>query len=399
MDNQFTIRAAIATILVFSTSAMGASTLTLARSFVLANDTAIYASVLNESNLADLKIGVQIQARYQFNSRDDAGTTLASPDDDITTGFVIRRAKIGIEGKVTDNIKGKIKFAFDRKTGVGKLEDAYAKWAINDDLTLKIGQFKQGLLREENMSSSKQLATDRSAVNETFNQDFSQGIELHFGGDKWRGLVGFTDGFKTGNTAFNSASEADYALNTRFEVLLGDADWSQFKQFTSWRGSDSGGMLGAALAYQSAGDTNPATALTIEMTTGTIDFSYVGDGWNGYAAGVWRKMDTGAVSIDDFGIVVQGGVFVADQDELFARWDAIFPDSANGATSEDFNSVTVGWNHYIIPESHAAKFTLDLAYYLDSTTGSIVKTSDGHNLLADSTDGQIGITAQLQLLF
>jgi Phosphate-selective porin O and P len=399
MDNQFTSRAAIAAILVYSASAMGASTLTLARSFELANDTAVYAGVLNESNLADLKIGLQIQARYQFNSRDDAGTTLASPDDDITTGFVIRRAKIGIEGKVTDNIKGKMKFAFDRKTGVGKLEDAYAKWAINDDLTLKIGQFKQGLLREENMSSSKQLATDRSAVNETFNQDFSQGIELHFGGDKWRGLIGFTDGFKTGNTAFSSASEADYALNTRFEVLLGDADWSQLKQFTSWRGSDSGGMLGAALAYQSAGDTNPATALTTEMTTGTIDFSYVGDGWNGYAAGVWRKMDTGAVSIDDFGIVVQGGVFVADQDELFARWDAIFPDSANGATSQDFNSVTVGWNHYIFPESHAAKFTLDLAYYLDSTTDSIVKTSDGHNLLADSTDGQIGITAQLQLLF
>jgi len=399
MDNQLTIRAAIATILVSSTSAMGASTLTLARSFELANDTAAYASVLNESNLADLKIGVQIQARYQFNSRDDAGTTLASPDDDITTGFVIRRAKIGIEGKVTDDIKGKIKFAFDRDGGVASLENAYMKWSISEDLTLKVGQFKQGLLREENMSSSRQLATDRSAVNETFNQDFSQGIELHFGGDKWRGLIGFTDGFKSRNTAFNSASEADYALNTRFEVLFGDADWSQFKQFTSWRGSVSGAMLGAALAYQSAGDTNPATALTTEMTTGTIDFSYVGDGWNGYAAGVWRKMDTGAVSIDDFGIVVQGGVFVTDQDELFARWDAIFPDSANGATSEDFNSVTVGWNHYIIPESHAAKFTLDLAYYLDSTTDSIVKTSDGHNLLADSTDGQIGITAQLQLLF
>ena len=61
--------------------------------------------------------------------------------------------------------------------------------------------------------------------------------------------------------------------------------------------------------------------------------------------------------------------------------------------------MTVGWNHYMVPESHAAKFTLDLRYYLDATTTSIVSTSDGHNLLADSEDGQFGLTAQMQFLF
>ncbi len=393
---------ALAFLLVASGSAIasGQADLNLARTYNLAHASEEYALLMRASNLAELKVDVQIQTRYQLNTRDDSGTTLASPDDDITAGFSIRRAKIGIKGKVTDNISGAMKFAFDRNGGAGSLETAYLKWAINDDLTLQVGQFKQGLIREENISSTRQLATDRSAVNETFNQDFSQGIELHFGGEQWRGLVGFTDGFKSRNTAFNSATEADYALNGRIEMLIGDADWSQFKQFTSWRGANAGGMLGAALAYQSAGDTNPSAAMSTSMTTGTIDFSYVADGWNLYAAGVWRNTDTGVgADLDDFGIVAQGGVFVSDNNELFARWDAVLPDDANGATGNDFHSVTIGWNHYIIPESHAAKFTLDLAYYLDSTTDSIVKTSDGHNLLADSEDGQIALTAQMQILF
>ncbi len=392
---------ALAFLLVVSGSALahGGTDLTLSRSYELMNTSSAYASLMNTSNLADLKVDVQIQTRYQLNARDDAGTTLASPDDDITTGFLIRRAKIGVKGKITDNIKGAMKFAFDRNGGTGSLETAYLKWSINDNLMLQAGQFKMGLLREENVSSTRQLATDRSAVNETFNQDFSQGIELHFGGEQWRGLVGFTDGFKSRNTAFNSTTEADYALNGRFELLIGDADWGQFKQFTSWRGSNTGGMLGAAIYYQSAGDTNPSTALSTNMTTGTVDFSYVGDGWNLYAAGVWRNTDNGTADFDDYGLIAQGGYFVSESNEIFARWDAVLPDDTRGATGNDFHSITVGWNHYIIPESHAAKFTFDLAYYLDPTTASIVKTSDGHNLLADSEDGQFALTAQMQILF
>ena len=399
MNNTLTAMTSLAAVLVASAGALGADDLKLARSYDLNYTSGEYSSLMNTSNIADLKFSLQIQARYQFNSRDDAGSTLASPEDDISTGFVIRRAKVGISGNVTDNIKGKIKFAFDRKTGIAKLEDANATWKINDDVSLKFGQFKSAVLREENVSSSKQLASDRSSVNETFNQDFSQGIEFGFGGDQWRAKVGFNDGFKTGSTAFNSASEADVSFYGRAEMLLGDASWGQFKQFTSFRGANSGGMIGAAFAYESAGDTNPSFTPTTDMSTATIDFSWVDDGWNFYAAGVWRSMDDGATSFDDYGLIAQGGCFVTDNNEIFARWDAVLPDEANGATGEDFNSVTVGWNHYMIPESHAAKFTLDIAYYLDSTTDSIVKTSDGHNLLSDSEDGQFAITAQMQILF
>lgn len=196
--------------------------------------------------------------------------------------------------------------------------------------------------------------------------------------------------------------EADYALNARFELLFGDAEWSQFDQFTSWRGSNQGSMLGAGIAFQSMGDTNPALASDVEMTTATVDYSFVADGWHFYVAGIWQNNDNGTTDTDDLGALVQGGVFVSDQDELFARWDAIFPDS-NRANDEDFNALAFGWNHYFTAESHAAKFTLQLDYYLDASdvASTIVTTSasGGHNLLSSTEDGQFGITAQMQFLF
>ena len=399
MKTSNTYKAALATVLISSAGALaGTDSLKLDRSYELMSVSNEYGTLLNESTFSDIKVGVQIQARYQYNKRDDS----ALGDDDTTMGFSMRRVKVGIEGKITDNMKGKVKFAFSRSSGAAALEDAYVKWTINDDVTLKIGQFKQGLIREENISSSKQLASDRSAVNETFNQDFSQGIEAHFGGDAWRGLVGFTDGFGTDNTAFNSAAEADYALNARVEFLFGEAEWSQFKQFTSFRGSNQGSMLGAGIAMQSMGNTNP-TPVETEMTTGTIDYSFVSDGWNFYLAGVWQNTDPAAgAATDDYGLIAQGGMFVSDQDELFARWDVVMADESNAPADNDFNSLTFGWNHYMIPESHAAKFTLDVNYYLEATSdNAIVSTSasGGHNLQASTEDGQVGITAQMQLLF
>jgi hypothetical protein len=395
---------ALAAVLAASAGLAQAETdLSLARSYELNNAASEYSSLLNNSNAANLKVSAQVQARYQANFRDDASTTLANPDDDTTIGFSIRRAKITVAGDVTDNISAQIRFAFDRNGGAAVLENAYADWAINDDLTLRMGQFKQQLIREENVSSSRQLASERSTVNETINQGYSQGIEAHFGGDSWRGAVGFSDGLNSANTPFSSTAEADYALNARFEFLLGgDAEWSQFKQFTSWRGSNAGGMLGAAIAWQSMGDTNPsAPAGSSDMTTATVDFSWVADGWNAYVAGIWQSMSPATgVDTDVYGIVAQGGFFVTDQDELFGRYDLFMPDDSNAPADEDFNAITVGWNHYFVPESHAAKFTLDLAYYLDATTTSTgVSTSDGHNLLPDSEDGQLALTAQFQFLF
>jgi len=341
----------------------------------------------------------QLQFRYQANFRDDQPTNAGGgTDDDVTVGFVMRRAKIAAKAKVTDTIHANIQLAFNRSTGLAALETAEINWKLTDDWTLRFGQFKSPFLREELVSSKRQLTSERSPVNETFNQDYSQGVELNYAQESWRLAFMVSDGFNTDNTRFNSAMESDIALTARAEVLLGDAGFKQYKQFTSFRGVTQGAMLGLAGHWQSMGDTNPSLPNSMDMTTITGDFSFVADGWNLYAAGIWRNMDvTAATSADDFGVVVQGGVFISDADEIFARYSGFFPDDFDGAA--DFNSLTVGWNRYISPESHAAKLTVDLTYHFDAVTGSGIATSDGHNLLTDTNDGQLGLIAQVQLLF
>ena len=349
-----------------------------------------------------LKASIHTQFRYMYNQRDSKSTTLVGPDDDLTIGFVTRRTKFKLSGNVTEDISAKVTMAFSNSTGAAALEDAVFSWKISDTVSLRGGQFKPALVREENMSSSKQLTVDRSAVNETINQDFTQGLELIITEDDWRAFLSFNDGIGADNTYFTSATEGDLGFTARGELRFGDASWKQFGQFTSFRGANTGLMVGAAFHHQTMGNTNPSTTPSTDMSIGVLDASYLGDGWNLFAAGTWRTMDSGATSLTDAGLVLQGGVFVSDNDEFFARWDVLMPSDSNPIVpgtsgNSDFNTVTVGWNHYIIPESHAAKFTLEVQHYADPTTESIVSLRN--NLLADSTSGQFAITAQMQLLF
>lgn len=352
-----------------------------------------------------MALDVQLQFRYDINIRDDDSGALADSDDDLTLGFSVRRARIDLKRKITDSITGAAQFEFSRSTGDAELLEAYADWEINDSITMRIGQRKVRFLREENVGSKRQLAADSSVVNAVFTQGYSQFVEAGFGADAWKAWIAFSDGFNSRNTAFDSAKEADAAITARAEFKLGDADWKAHNQFTSFRGAPAGGLLGLAGHWQSSGDTNPSDT-DLEFWSLTADFGWVGDGWNAFAGAVWRRTESGSTDFDDLGFVVQGGVFVADSTELFARYDLVSPDDdrspSSGSTSvDDFGTLTVGVNHYLVPESHAAKLTLAASYYFDAVnnTGGVVKPSDGLNLFADTERGQIGITLQLQLLF
>lgn len=347
-----------------------------------------------------LEIDLRIQSRYAFNSRDADGTTLGNRENDVTTGFVLRRVNINIEGDITDRLRGRVRVAVDRGTGDLQQEYAYLSYKLTDDITFRAGLIRAKIIREEYVSASYQLAVERSAGNETVNQGFAEGIDLTITKDGWRAFFSITDGFGSNSTIITNPGEADFAVSSRVELRFGDAPWSSYKQFTSFRGAVPGVMVGAAAAYQFMSDTNPSTVADVAMTTLTGDVSVLGDGWNMYGSAVLNhnRLDTGP-DLTDLILLLQGGFFISDQDELFARWNGIFPDSDNAPRGEEFHAVTAGWNHYLIPESHAAKFTLDVVVTLDPTTTSIVRTSDGHNLFPDSESGQVAITAQMQILF
>lgn len=351
-----------------------------------------------------LNITGQAQFRYNFNIRD---TT--APDEDIANGFNARRVKLGFSGVLADEWEYKIVGAFARDGGEFVLEDAQISREFANGVEMTLGQFKSPFLREENISSKYQQAADRSVMNETFNQDRSQGVRLAYAGERARFSGMVSDGFKTGNTAYYSTKESDVALTGRVDVRFGDASWKTFKDSTSFREGATGGMVGAAVHWQTMGETantgsfppGGSAPTDTDLLTYTLDASYEGGGWNVYGAFVGRNTDTtGSADFDDFGALVQGGAFVSDLTELFARWDAVFPDDARAA-GEDFHTITFGANHYFFPGSHAAKLTADVQWYLDNQamSGDVVKVNEGIGLAPSSEDDQVSFRVQMQLLF
>lgn len=353
--------------------------------------------IASSDNAFRLNIGGQIQFRYNANFRDNSTPS----DDDTTIGFTTRRTKLEFSGHIYDNWDFKIVGAFSRSTGAFDLEDAILTYKFDNGLHVSWGQFKLPFLREEFTSSKYQLAADRSVANEVFNQDRTQGVQVSYAADAVRFMAAVSDGFNADLTAFNSAAEADIALTARAEMKFGQAGWKTFSDFTSFRGGKRGGLIGAAVHWQTTGDTNPSSTTDTDLFTYTVDAGYEGGGWNLYGAFIGRRTETtGSPDFDDFGAVVQGGVFISDQTELFARWDAVFPDDAR-ASGQDFNTLTFGANHYIIPESHAAKVTVDLQWFLDDQAGSstIVRPNEGIALIGSSSDDEIALRFQVQLLF
>ncbi|MGP1309520.1 MAG: porin [Phycisphaerales bacterium] len=346
-----------------------------------------------------LNVGGQIQFRYLANFRDDnfandPATQRDESDDDNTLGFQTRRTKLWFEGHIFDpNLYYKVQGAFERNGGDFILEDAYVGYKFENGLDLRWGQFKSPFLREELVSSSRQLTVDRSNVNEFFNQDRSQGVQVAWEGEQFRAAGMFSDGFRSANTDFN-ADPADFALTGRVEFLA-MGDWSQFRDFTSWRGSSNALMIGGAIHWES--DSEEINNVVDDFFAYTLDASWESDGWNLYGAfvGSETNSDLPGGDLSPWGFVLQGGVFVAEDWELFARYDY-----TDGDTLDEFSEITFGVNYYI--HKHAAKFTADVVWALDETAtaaGTAAVTSTGTGLLASGEQDQFVIRAQFQLVF
>jgi hypothetical protein len=107
--------------------------------------------------------------------------------------------------------------------------------------------------------------------------------------------------------------------------------------------------------------------------------------------------------------VLQAGIFVTDQVELFGRWDGIFWDSdllnTDGESADDSHFLTAGVNYYLSSESHAAKFSLNGVYAFNSTVEPLdaddnsVLPIGGSGFLGQQDDGEFGLVAQLQVMF
>jgi len=342
-----------------------------------------------DGGTSTLSIGGYSQFRYLADARSE------QPDPgDFTHGFQAHRTRLTAGGTLWDaGITYALQGDFARTDGTFTLTDAFGRYSWDGGVHLKWGQFKLPLLREELVSSTRQLTVERSAVNATFTQSRSQGVELGYATERFRAFAALSDGLSTPNTDFIDAAEADLGVTARAEWMVAGREFKRFDDNTSWRQSGTAAMLGGAIHHQWGGETGGT--LYADVTQGTLDASVEGDGWNAFVAGVWRHRDSGGGDPDDFGIVVQGGVFATERLEFFVRYDVLLPDAGDA-----FETATAGFNCYITPRSHALKLTGDVVYYLDQTDATpIVRTGTALPLLVDMEGDQVVLRLQFQIVF
>lgn len=383
--------------------------------------------------------------RYTANFRskresDPPSSSDITDQDNFTHGFTNRTTKLGVEGTLWDpNFSFRIRGAFanggssaseelDPITGdpTGRvirsgsdggffLDDAWLAYTWDNGFMIKAGQFTVPLLRERNVEEQFQLATERSIATTYFEPGRSQGIAIGYKGDQFKFVAGFTDGWRAQNTDFNNGAEADWALTARIE-FKGAGEWEQFSDFTNWRDANPGWLIGAGIHYQGSGETGDGVDPLDSSNSGsdilmyTVDAAYEGAGWNLFGAFYGVNVDPdapGSKDVDDFGAVIHGGVFVTDQVELFARWDALFidDDSLGSNVDSDFHFGTLGMNYYISPKSHTAKIQADITWSFNKTdaikASPILGSPLGTNVaqLGQRKSGEIGVRVQAVVVF
>ncbi len=377
----------------------------------------------------------QAQVRYIANFADDGATTAANFDEQMT-GFQFRRLKLKFAGHAFDpRLSYKITLASTRDHNEVYLEEALIGYELADNLALAGGRTKAPFLREELISSSKQLTVERSLVNESFTAGFVEGLVV-----RWQPCeavklaAALTDGAGSGEETVAAggagadwnAADVDFALTARLDVKLA-GDWGQWKDTSAGSGDQMGLFVGAALHYQKTETGFDATSLippgapnlADDVVLWTVDGSLEILGLGVYAAvmGMHTEAPNNAgvlfvsgqpEDLNHYGFVIQAGYMVIpDTLEPFVRYehllidDQVLPAVGGVSQEDDPNLLTVGFNYYV--HKHGAKFTADLVYAFQSLggAGAAFGVSDGLGLRADEVDqdGQLALRAQMQLLF
>lgn len=348
----------------------------------------------NDGNFR-LNIDGQIQTRYVYNYLDENDD---SDQDSNRSGFEVRRAKLIFSGHIVNpQWKYKVQGAFERNSGDFELEDAWIMYDYGNGWRTAMGQLKAPLLREELVSSARQLAVERSLVNEFFTGDRTQGLLMdYWNGDETFHFAGaVTDGARAANSSWET-EDTEWAVTARAEIVF-NGNRDQFRDFTNWRGGGEGFMLGGAVHYQSEeygtsgplGNDDETKRLIL-----TVDGSFEFDGGNLFAYFVWSDEDDDTDSPSPWGVVLQGGIFLSDDIELFARYEHL--DFDDDSDADELNVVTVGVNKYWA--KHSMKWTTDLSYSFDEMRELDAMQGAGFRPSPED-DGQIVFRTQLQLLF
>jgi hypothetical protein len=338
---------------------------------------------------ADRNYDLQPYFQFQFRSVTNLGD-FGDDESSVDDGFEIRRMKFGFKGHaITPRLKYDFRWATDRASGTPTLENAFVQYQFADNLAFKVGQWKDNVWHEETLSSGRQLAVERSLVNELLGgglTDYVQGVSLIYDAEAIRAELAYHDGANSDNTSFRDAG-SNFGVSGRvdFKVM---GDWKSYDDFSAMNNKKDLLVIGGGADLTQIGDTNVLFhTVDAQFETGPIGL---------YGAYVARYVDTGDDGGDDsydWGFLVQAGFMLNTNWELFGRYDmtTFEDDQANG--EDTVHEITAGVNYYL--KGHAAKVTIDVTWL---PSGSPTGVSGAGIIGQTDDDDQFLIRGQFQLL-
>ena len=372
-----------------------------------------------------LNIGALMQVRFLANILNGDDGDVVNNSDRTRYGFENTTTRFNLGGHVFDDTQFFMEMGFGRLDPYGfsddpqqfgtRLYEGWIKQRLTENIAVKAGIFKLPFTREFLVYEGLQLAVDRSLIDYRFGLGRSQGVQLDMALGSVRTQVAFTNGSTALFSIRNQEQVPPYAAyrpdtewsaTGRLEWLLA-GEWEQFRQFTSPTHQEFGLMLGVAGTGQSQ-ERDESTDNPKNMLYGlTADVSADFGGASLFASMVWqRQMDPGGDidSLDYWGLVAQGSMYVDPKWEIYARYEMGGPfnqvlndPEGSGIDTQGVSILTVGFNWYL--DGQDVKFTTDFGVSFDPITGFMTIDQTGWRTDPDNHHAQFLIRSQLQLMF
>lgn len=367
--------------------------------------------------------GMIIDFRYDANYRDKiptggSGTAAPSPSFDTENGFDVARFRLLFTGNFTHDITYYVQLQDDEGTTFG-LFDAYFTYHLGDSpMYLRVGQFKDPVWHERNLSEANLMAVDRTLVEYLLaggQGSRVQGASLIYDQNRLRAQVVTHDGFDSINTSFFDAggvgsgvggesgvTPPNYGVSGRAEFLvIGDRTPASDAYAEYDRGYTALGLKQDFLVIGAGNDYTEADRNQLFVPSADITYDTT-SGWAFYAAyyGTVRSLkDNQGIAPGDYydqGLEAQAAYLLTRRIEPFVRYDYTYLDPGSlPATqlivrhaTEEF---TVGANYYIYKQN--AKFTLDASWLPEGSPTDATALG----ILKDTGRNEFVLRAQFQL--
>ena len=318
-------------------------------------------------------------------------------DPDTQSGFEIRRLQLGLNGHVfSPDFTYRIFWqSSELTTGNLSLLMAWVQYRFHGTpWVIGGGQFKDPLDHEQLISDAKQLASDRTFVDDNLagGEAFSRGVTLRYDDQgPLRAEAALTSGFNVPNTNFQPfpTNPDDFGLAARGEYKL-FGDWRDYEQFSSQGNHANLLVVGAGVDYTEAGHTDFIRhVIDAQFNPGPFGLyaAYLGRYTRGNTAG--RGGNT-----YDPSARAQVSYTITPHWEVFGRYDYLHFDEREfkTATRSTVHEITGGLNYYFFGQN--AKITLDVSYLPSGSPAA----DAGNDILANTGHGELVARGQFQLL-